>query len=212
MTDDDHIAARTAANRRQAADFFDGLDDAALATQSLCGEWTVRDILGHLTMPWTAKVGTMLPAMVKARGNFHKASAAVARQVAQRPVAELTAVLRDHAETRWSPPGIGLMGQFTDGCVHLRDAARPVGSGVDVPLEDWRLVLDFLPTPRARRGFMKKGRLDGLHLRATDQDWSHGEGAEVTGSSEALAMAMLGRSVAYADLTGPGVDLLRARR
>jgi hypothetical protein len=103
------------------------------------------------------------------------------------------------------------MGQFTDHCIHLRDCARPLGLETDVALEDWRAVLDWLPTKQASLGVIPAGRLDGLALRATDQDWSWGEGAEVSGPSEALAMALSGRSVAMTDLDGPGVATLRER-
>ena len=100
------------------------------------------------------------------------------------------------------------MGQFTDHCIHLRDCARPLGLDTDVPLEDWRAVLDWLPTKQASLGVVPAGRLDGLALRATDQDWSwtaaDGTGEEVAGPSEALAMALSGRSVALTISTDPG--------
>ena len=53
---------------------------------------------------------------------------------------------------------------------------------------------------------------DGLRLRATDLDWSAGDGPEVAGPGEALALAMTGRGVALADLSGEGVAVLEARR
>jgi hypothetical protein len=103
------------------------------------------------------------------------------------------------------------MGPMADGCIHLSDAARPLGLDVPVPLDDWRIVLDFLATKRARRGFVPAGRLTGLTLRATDQEWRSGDGPEVTGPSEAMAMAMAGRPAALADLDGDGGALLRTR-
>jgi hypothetical protein len=48
-------------------------------------------------------------------------------------------------------------------------------------------------------------------LRATDQDWSWGSGADLVGPSEALAMALAGRAAALDDLSGGGVDVLRGR-
>jgi hypothetical protein len=56
-----------------------------------------------------------------------------------------------------------------------------------------------------------RGRLDGLALAATDQDWTWGTGTEVRGPSEAVAMAVSGRVVALEDLSGPGVQALRSR-
>ncbi|MEJ7741428.1 MAG: hypothetical protein WKF73_02085 [Nocardioidaceae bacterium] len=98
---------------------------------------------------------------------------------------------------------------MTDGCVHLRDCARPLDLPDDVSTDDWRMVLDWLP--KGVPGLVPKRRLDGLSLRATDQDWSWGSGAEITGPSEALALAVSGRAVALDDLSGSGVDLLRHR-
>ncbi|MER7560447.1 maleylpyruvate isomerase family mycothiol-dependent enzyme [Nocardioides sp. NPDC126508] len=205
------VAARTAANRRLLADFFDGLDEAQLETQSLCSAWTVREVLGHSAMPFSVGIGRLLWRTLLAGGSIDRASAAIAEEQARRPVGELTGLLRTYAGKRVPAPGVGPMGQFTDHCIHLRDCARPLGLGIDVPLGDWRAVLDWLPTKQASLGVVPAGRLDGLALRASDQDWSWGEGAEVSGPSEALAMALSGRAVALADLDGPGVATLRER-
>ncbi len=51
----------------------------------------------------------------------------------------------------------------------------------------------------------------GLRLVATDLDWSAGNGPEVTGTGDALLMAIAGRPAALADLTGPGVATLAER-
>lgn len=205
------VAARTAANRRLIADFFDGLDAAQLATRSLCDAWTVRELLGHLVMPLTTGLGRLVWRTLLAGGSLDRASVRLSADLARRPVAQLTATLRAYADTEVTAPGVGPMGQMSDGCIHLRDCARPLGLAADVSLDDWRMVLDWLPTKQASLGVVPKGRMDGLALRATDQDWSWGDGAEVAGPSEALALAVSGRRVALADLAGTGLDTLRAR-
>ena len=128
------------------ADFFDGLDDDQLQTRSLCDAWTVREVLGHLVMPLTGSVGGFLLHVVRARGSLNKASEAVATELSRRPVGELTALLRSHADLHGKAPGVGPMGQMADGCLHLRDCARPLGLPNDVTLDDWRMVLDWLPS------------------------------------------------------------------
>ena len=205
------IAERIAVNRHLAADFFDRLDDDQLGAPSLCAVWTVREVLGHLAMPFGSSGRALLWRTVRARGSLDRASASIAVDLARRPVPELTALLREHATEETDAPIVGPMGPFTDTCVHLRDCARPLGLPDDVGLDDWRLVLDWLPTKQASRGFVAKGRLDGLALRATDQEWASGEGQEVVGTSEALAMAAVGRAAALDDLGGSGVDVLRGR-
>jgi uncharacterized protein (TIGR03083 family) len=203
------IHARTTANRRQVADFFDGLTEDQLEARSLCNAWTVRDVLGHLVMPLAAGLGDFLWQVVRAHGSLNRASEAVAMSLARRPVGELTGLLRSEADQHGRAPGVGPMGQMADGCLHLRDCARPLGLVDDVGLDDWRMVLDWLPS--GVPGLVPKRRLAGLRLVAADQDWSWGSGESVTGPSEALAMAAAGRPVALDDLSGPGVDVLRHR-
>jgi hypothetical protein len=56
-----------------------------------------------------------------------------------------------------------------------------------------------------------KKRIDGLMLKATDTDWSHGSGPVVEGPMLSLLLAMTGRRAALADLSGDGVETLRGR-
>jgi uncharacterized protein (TIGR03083 family) len=204
------VYSRTAANRRLLADFFEDLDADQLSTPSLCDAWTVREVLGHLVMPFAdGNLGSFLVKVIRAGGSVNRASERVASELARRPVRELTELLRSHADQQWKAPGVGPMGQLADGCVHLRDCARPLGLPHDVQLEDWRLILDWIPG--GVPGLAPKRRFSGLGLAATDQDWTWGEGAEVSGRSEALAMAMAGRRAALSDLAGSGVEILRSR-
>jgi hypothetical protein len=50
-----------------------------------------------------------------------------------------------------------------------------------------------------------------VRLVATDLDWAHGNGPEVSGPAEALMMAMAARPDALNQLTGPGKELLAQR-
>ncbi len=190
------------------ADFFDGLDDDQLGTRSLCDAWTVREVLGHLVMPLAGSVG-LIRQVVRARGSVDRASAAVAWELSRRPLDELTALLRERAGVHGRAPGVGPRGQLADGCLHLRDCARPLGLPDDVDLADWRTLLDWLPS--GVPGLVPRRRARGLRLAADDQDWSWGVGEALEGPSEALAMALAGRPAALEDLTGPGVDVLRTR-
>jgi uncharacterized protein (TIGR03083 family) len=205
------LFARTAANRRLAADLFASLTDEQWATPSLCAGWTVRDVAGHLLMPLEMSFGAFLLRLVRERGSFDRTADRVSRELARRTTTEIVTALREKADSRIAPPGLGPAGPFTDSCVHLRDAARPLGSPVSPPPADWRAVLDFLVSRPARRGFVRAGRLTGLRLQADDQEWGHGDGELVTGPSEAMAMAMAGRPAALPDLSGPGVPTLATR-
>jgi len=203
------IYQRTAANRRLLADFFDSLDRDQLDVRSLCPAWTVREVLGHLVMPLVGGLGSLAWAMVRHGGSVNGASEAIARDLARRPVPELTGLLRERSNQRRRAPGVGPMGQMSDGCIHLRDCARPLGLTDDVEAEDWRLVLQWLTG--GVPGLVPRGRLRGLSFEATDQDWTWGSGDRVAGSSEALALAITGRAAVVPELGGDGVDLLGRR-
>lgn len=203
------VQSRIASNRRRLADFFDSLDQGQLDTHSLCEAWTVREVLGHLAMPLTGTFGGFLLQVVKSSGSIDRASAAYARDLSRQPLGDLTALLRDRADDMIKAPGVGPMGQLADGCVHLRDCARPLGLPDDASLDDWRLLLDWFGG--GVRGLVPTSRLQGLRLVATDQDWSWGSGEQITGPSEALAMAVAGRPLALSDLSGTGVDVLAER-
>ncbi|MFL6172531.1 MAG: maleylpyruvate isomerase family mycothiol-dependent enzyme [Marmoricola sp.] len=211
MTASADVYERAATDRRLAADFFDELDDRQLDTPSLCDAWTVRQVLGHLVMPLAIGLPTLLLRTVRAGFSVDRGSAAIAADLARRPVGELTGLLRERADQEIDAAVVGPMGQLSDACIHLRDCARPLGLPHDVPLADWYAVLDWLPSKQASRGLVRRGLLDGLALRATDQHWSYGEGAEIAGTSEALVMALTGRGVVLDELVGPGTGLLRDR-
>jgi len=209
--DNDDVFDRGRLNRLLAADMFAGLTDEQWRTPSLCAGWTVRDVAGHMIMPMEITFGRFLLRLLSERGSFDRTADKASRALAQRPTEQIVAILREKADSRFTPPGIGALGPMTDTCVHLRDAARPLGLETSPPLQDWRLALDFLVSPTARRGFVPRGRLDGLTLATSDQEWTAGTGPLVEGPSEAVALAIAGRTVALEDLTGDGVAVLRER-
>ena len=56
-----------------------------------------------------------------------------------------------------------------------------------------------------------KRRIAGLRLRATDAQWAHGDGPEVSGPLLSLILAMTGRQAVHRDLSGDGVADLGRR-
>lgn len=211
MTAEHHRIAT--ANRLLAADMFEQLTPQQWATPSLCEGWTVREVAGHLLAPLESDFSwpTVLGVIVRYRGNLEKYVDDETRKRSARPTEQLVAQLRERAGQELTVPFTGAGGPMADTAIHLRDAARPLGLDVSPDLDAWRATLDFLVSKPATRGFVTKKRLAGLRLVATDQDWSWGEGAEVRGPSEAVAMAIAGRPVALDDLAGDGVAVLRGR-
>jgi uncharacterized protein (TIGR03083 family) len=199
------------AERHRSADLLETLDDTQLSTDSLCGEWTVRDVFAHELMPLITPVGKFGLAMIKSRGSFDKANDTLSRQVAKRPVADIATGLRQRAKSSFHAPGFPLEASLLDLLVHGQDIRRPLGLRRDFDPNALGKALDLLSQPKAERAFVPKGRLAGLRWHADDLDWTYGDGPAVTGSGEAIMLAMTGRNAALADLDGDGVAVLRSR-
>lgn len=201
--------AAIADERRTLADELESLSAEQWDTPSLCKAWTVRQVLGHLVMPLTVAGPKFLVGLLTSGFNFDKANVKLSNAVAEKSPDELLALLRLHAEHRFTPPGFGPEAPLTDVLVHGMDIRRALGRAHAFDGERQRAVLDFIGG--GSRGFVPKSRVAGLEFEAADLDWSRGEGDVVRGAAEALMMAIAGRSAALADLEGPGVDTLRSR-
>jgi uncharacterized protein (TIGR03083 family) len=204
------VLAAIAAERRGVADLVESLSPAQLDTPSLCGDWTVRQVAGHLLAAVDEPATPLIVLMLRSGLRIHRANARLAVLTARRPAVELAARLRANADNPFKPPIVGHPGQLTDLQVHGQDMRRPLGLPHRLQPERLRVSLDFLVGGRAV-GFAPRRRLGGLRFAATDLDWAWGAGPAVTGAAEALMMAMTGRRVALDDLDGPGVPILRDR-
>jgi uncharacterized protein (TIGR03083 family) len=177
-------------------------------TRSLCPAWTVHDVLGHMTATARMTPGRFLSHLAGAGFRFNAMTAKdVANETAVGPQATLAA-FRSLQDATTSPPGPteAMLGEVV---IHSLDIRRPLGIARDYPIESVVRVLDFYRGSNLLIG--AKRRIDGVTLRATDADWSHGSGPQASGPAIALAMAMTGRSAGLDDLEGDGVEVLRGR-
>lgn len=204
------VLAAITDERRRIADLIESLSPAQLDVPSLCGDWTVKQVAGHLLAPIDPRPARLLPLILRSGLNIHRANARLAVLVAERPAGELADGLRANAANSFKPPVVGHRGQLTDLQVHGQDMRRPLGQPHGLRLDRLRVSLDFLVGGRAI-GFAPKRRLAGLHFEATDLQWTWGDGPALRGPAEALMMAMTGRTVALGELDGPGVTVLRRR-
>ncbi len=209
-TADEVVFAASAEERRGIADLIDELDDAQLNTPSLCSGWSVRMVAGHLASAVTPGKLPFLVEVVRHRGNPYAANDALSRRFATQPVAELSAGLRRHAESRFAPPFVGARGPLTDALVHGGDMRLPLGIPHAPDPDHVRLALEFVTTGRPI-GFVPRGALSGLRLVATDVDWAWGDGEPVEGCGIDLVMVACGRTAVLPQLAGPGSTVLRDR-
>jgi uncharacterized protein (TIGR03083 family) len=202
--------AEIADERRGLAELVSGLTGEQQATQSLCSEWSVREVVAHLVVPLEVSIPKFALAMLACRGNFDRANVRLAREQARRPFGELVEVLRRKADSRFTPPGSGPEAPLTDVLVHGLDIRWPLGLRRDIPEERLHKSLSYL-TDAPGGGVVTKGRLDGLRFVANDIAWAHGSGPAVSGDAEALLLAIAGRTTALGHLSGDGVSTLRGR-
>ena len=84
-TADDVVFAASAGERRRVADLIDSFVEAQLNTPSLCAEWSVRTVAGHLASAVTPGTFTFVTELLRQRGRPHAANDAIARRYAARP-------------------------------------------------------------------------------------------------------------------------------
>lgn len=178
------------------------------ATTSLCSQWTVRDVTAHMTA--TAKI-TPAGFFAKLAMSGFSFGRLQDKDIAVQKGATPADTLARFEAVRTSenhPPGPAdtMLGETI---VHAEDIRRPLGIRHDYPGGALVRVADFYKGSNLLIG--SKKRIDGLTLRATDAEWSHGTGPEVSGPLLSLVMAMTGRKAAIGDLTGDGVTTLQAR-
>jgi uncharacterized protein (TIGR03083 family) len=192
--------------RADLAAFLATLSPQEWQAQSLCDKWTVKDVVAHIvSYEELSPLG-----LVKrfAKGYVVHANDVGVKEFAPMSPQELLEFLGRHLRPKGLTSGFGGMIALVDGTVHHQDIRRALGHPRTVPVDRLERILPLVPgNPRLGAG----RRIRGLRLTATDVAWEHGNGPEVSGTGEALLMAMTGRSVAVKELTGPGQATLAAR-
>jgi uncharacterized protein (TIGR03083 family) len=194
------------AERADLADFLATLTPHDWEAPSLCTKWSVKDVVAHMIS--YEELGALGLLKRFAKGWIMRANQVGVDEFAALSPQQLLEFLRNHLEPRGLTAGFGGMIALIDGTIHHQDIRRCLGRPRSVPADRLERVLGLLPgNPRLGAG----RRIRGLRLRATDIDWAHGGGPEVTGPGEALLMAMSGRPAALVDLSGPGLGTLAER-
>lgn len=177
--------------RAEFADLLSGLTPEQWGTQSLCTEWTVRDVAAHVTKAQITLREAFVP-MLRAGFDFDK----LIRDTALESPAghdELIATIRGFAGSRKRPPFVTELEPLIDIMVHTQDVCIPLGIDRQMPTDaavtaiDRAIAINRNPMLRLRRP------LRGVRLVAIDAGWSSGEGPEITGELRHLLMLVTGR-------------------
>jgi uncharacterized protein (TIGR03083 family) len=202
--------AMTDTERAAFADLTDSLTPAQWDEASLCDGWKVRDVVAHLNGGSVLTGGKAFLTLVKYGFRMNTMIEREAQKSGARPTEELRKEARATIGMRHAPPGTKPADFVMETIVHQQDVRRVLGIERQYPADELKVSLDRMAA-MGNSLLPGKKRAAGLRLRATDIDWEHGEGDEVSGTGEALLMVLAGRPTALADLTGPGVETLRAR-
>lgn len=201
--------AAVAAGRRAIAALIESLDPDQLASPSLCAGWDVKTVAAHLISDFEDGFWGFFASGIR-RGGVDRGIDALARRRAEAPVAEIIDTLRRRADHRLSPPVTGPRAGLTDVLVHGADIRIPLAIPHRADPEHVAWALDFL-TSRRQFGFFPRGRLRGIALIDEDTGRTWGTGEALVGTGESLMLAACGRDVAFDQLSGPAVPVLRAR-
>jgi uncharacterized protein (TIGR03083 family) len=196
------------AERAALATDLEGVTPERWTTPSLCQGWTVHQVLAHMLATAEMNPLTFFGKFAGSGFNFAKmADKDIAKHSHGGPIATLKAF---HAVQSASsaPPG-PKDSWLGEALVHAEDIRRPLGITHAYPLPWVTRAIDFYAGSNTLIG--GKRRVEGVALTATDTAWTHGSGPAVEGPAMSLLLATTGRVAGVDDLTGPGVDTLRAR-
>lgn len=208
---EDVVWAAVDRERAGLADLLEGLTPQQWEQPSLCPSWRVHDVAAHLTLAHTG-AATAARDLARARGSFDRMIRDAALRQARQPREQLVRTLRVMVGSRRRAPGVTSLEPLLDALVHGQDIAVPLGLERQMPRDAAAAAATRawqLPWPLSR-AFRARQRLAGLHLVATDTDWSVGAGARVEGPVQGLLLLLTGRQAGLDQLSGPGLPRARA--
>jgi uncharacterized protein (TIGR03083 family) len=196
------------AERARIATMLEGLDEDAWRTGSLCSDWSVEQVVAHLTT--AANTGKLAWIRSMARAGFNPSKhneRQLSRHLGSTPTETLQR-FRDSVTSTIAPTNdhAAWLGEVI---VHGQDIARPLG----IELTPDPVAVGEVARFFATKDFAVNSRsaAKGLALEATDDAFRSGDGPSVRGPLLDLVMAMAGRPGYCAGLEGDGVDELRRR-
>jgi uncharacterized protein (TIGR03083 family) len=207
MTDDKALWQLVHAERAALAADLADLTDEQWTTRSLCTDFSVREVLAHITAAASLNPVRWMAGVIRCRFDFDK-------QVAMRLAEHLGATPAETLErfrevvTSTTKPPLPVVAMLGEAIVHGEDIRRPLGIRRDYPIETVTRLAEYYQG--SDMVVLAKGRIGGLRLVATDGPFTTGSGALVSGTTLALIMAMTGRTAFCDELEGDGVEALTA--
>ena len=185
-----------------------GLTDAQWGAMTVCDPWTVRHLVAHMTALGNQTAPNFFKGMITTGFNFNKFVDKDLRKFNQGSNADVLAGFAKTLTSTKTPPGPKYvpLGEYM---CHGEDIRRVIGSTRKHPEAHVVALAGAYQTTGKPLGGKKRSA--GLKLRATDVDWTFGDGPEVAGPGMDLILAMSGRAKALDNCSGDGVATMRAR-
>jgi uncharacterized protein (TIGR03083 family) len=196
------------AERRSLAEFLDTLTPEQWKTPTACDKWDVQDVVAHLTAAGNITAPHFFAGFVRTGFNFDKFVEGDLRTYAVGTPDEVRERFNAIIDSNRKPPGPAYV-SLGEVMVHGEDIRRALGHTGEHPPEHVATLAELFK--KAGAPVRAKQRLAGLKVRATDVDWSTGDGPLVEGPGMSVLLALTGREAALADCTGDGVETLRSR-
>jgi uncharacterized protein (TIGR03083 family) len=196
------------AERRDLLELLNGLGDGEWDAPTLCDGWAVRDVVAHVISYDGVGPAGLGKQLVQGRFLLTKINSLGVARLRDAPPEVLLAAVERNLRPSGLTARFGGRISLTDGLIHQQDIRRSLRMPRAVPQERLRVALNFaLFAPPIRGAWTVRG----TRVAATDLDWAFGAGPEACGTGEAVLMAMAGRRGVADDLSGRGVERLRAR-
>jgi uncharacterized protein (TIGR03083 family) len=197
------------AERKALVSDLEPVEEGRWTTPSLCGYWSVRDVLAHMTCTARMTQPKFMGKMLLSRFSFTKMLDKDLAGLEQAlPGEDLLRRFKSEVGAVTHPPG-PLDTWLGETIVHSEDIRRPLGITHAYPMDAVvRVGENYAGSNLVIGG---KSRVARLRLTATDTDWSHGSGPEVSGPMLSIVLAMTGRKSALTELSGEGVAVLASR-
>jgi uncharacterized protein (TIGR03083 family) len=194
--------------RASLGEFLDTLTPEQWAAPTWCDKWNVLEVVAHLTAAGNITAPHFFAGFAKTGFKFDKFVEGDLRNFSSGTPADVKARYDAIINSNRKPPGPAYIA-LGEVMVHGEDIRRALGARGEHPAE--HLVTLAESYKKTGGPLRSKRRVAGLKLKATDVDWSTGDGPEVEGPCMSLILGMVGRTGALDDCEGPGVATLRAR-
>lgn len=202
------VRAMTRAEGEAVVAYLREMPDEAWDTVTVCNPWTVEHLVAHMTALGNQTMGNFAKGFIRSGFSFDKFVNRDMQKYLAGSHEQRVDALEESVRNPSTPDKLKEVALGEVMC-HGEDIRRALGDiGEHNPAHVSQLGPMYVDTKAPLNGRM---RAEGLSFRASDGDWTHGAGPEVSGPGIDLMCAITGRPYALDSLSGEGLSTLRSR-